>query len=80
MNTTQTIIKDGPSLDARIVARMAGLHYQTVLRHIRKGNLKAIKSQAYMIRPEDVRLFISNLPELTRVGPRRAAKRMQVKA
>lgn len=80
MNTTQEIINDGFSLDAKIVARMAGLHYQTILRHIRNGNLPASRSASYMIRLEDVRLFISNLPELTRVGPRRAKSRTTAKA
>jgi Helix-turn-helix domain len=79
MNTINTIIQDDLSLDAKIVARMAGLNYQTVLRHIRNGNLKATRSASYMIKPEDVREFISNLPELSRVGPRRAAKRLQAK-
>jgi hypothetical protein len=72
-------MKNKEILDVRIVARMAGLHYQTVLRHIRIGNLKATRSQAYVIKPEDVKAFISKLPELTRVGPRRAAARLQYK-
>ena len=79
INTTQPINGNDLSVSAKLGARMAGVHYQTILRHIRRGNLKATKAAGYMIRPEDVRQFINDLPELSRVGPRRAAKRMKAK-
>lgn len=72
MRKTQHINAE-PSLDAQIVARMADLHVQTVLAHIRRGNLKASRATGYRIKPEDVREFIRQLPELSRPGRRKKA-------
>ena len=68
----EKLMRDEQLLDARMVAAMAGYNIQTIWRHIRLGNLKASRCIAYAITPEDAMEFISRLPELSRVGPRKA--------
>ena len=63
-----TLMESDHLLDAKIVDRMTGKHLQTILRHIRNGNLKATRSQGYLLKPEDVRDFIQQLPELSKPG------------
>lgn len=66
--------KSDPILDTEIVAKMTGLNIQTIRNHIRKGNLRATRSTAYMIRPEDLREFIHKLPVLSKAGrPKKVA-------
>ena len=57
-----TLLESDYFLDAKIVARMTGKHLQTILPHIRNGNLKATIFPGYMLKPEDVRVFIHQLP------------------
>lgn len=71
MNTT--LLESDYLLDVKMVARMTGKHLQTILRHIRNGNLPASRSQGYLLRPEDVRDFIQQLPQLSAAGrPKKA--------
>jgi predicted site-specific integrase-resolvase len=60
-------------LNAEQVAAMTGLAVSSVLRWIRRGELKAKRTEGYVIQAEDVRSFMLKQPLLSKAGRRKQA-------
>jgi hypothetical protein len=61
-------MKSEPVLDVETVAKLTGYNPQTIRRHIRNGNLRATRSTAYIIDPDDLKAFLRKLPVLSKAG------------
>jgi excisionase family DNA binding protein len=62
-------------LNAEQVAAMTGLAVSSILRWIRRGELRAVRNNSYVIKAEDVKDFMLRQASLSKAGrPRKAAK------